>query len=147
MVNNNYLNIIRASERDDYNTFCDLVDKVNDNNLIFMVLLEVGMEEIVSARCCQYIVDRVHLNEEQLEFCLVAKLGCLGELYTDKNLNYDDYVGKLKMNNEQKYNELMENITTNAFNFNGTLDDINTISSWLNTLKMLKTKTDYGNRE
>ena len=133
-----YEQIIQASERDNYEIFCNLVDSVKSNNeFMFMLLLEVGQHAIISERCCDYLVNLIDLSQRQLNLCIVANLACLPAIFRKRNLTYDNstrsnYMKMLERCNHENFDELMQYINPDFGDFSGTEEDLNTIKTCIN---------------
>jgi len=65
-----------------YELFCKILeDNKYSNDILFMILIVLGIGEIQSHRCCQKIIDMVDLSINQVKLCVLLDLECMPEIY------------------------------------------------------------------
>ena len=126
--------IFLASDSDDYDTFCKLIEPLN-NDFLLAVLLFTGTSMIQSHRCCNKVIDTIKLSDNQLKLCVLFNLECIESIFAKDNMVYNkqirtDLLQTLAIS-EKDANTMVIKMFKEVISFTGSDEDLQKINSWV----------------
>ena len=162
-----YMKTIKAYEKDDYESYTQLVDAMSfDKKYLFMVLLESCCQSAQSDRCSKYFIDKYacNLSKQELLLCAFCNLDYLKAIFEKNNEVYhyaipmekscksckkaktahrstrDDIVKRMKATDRDRFQNLNSSVCQNMIDFKGTPEDFDLIECWLEEITYFMAK-------
>ncbi len=77
--------------------FKSLLEPVLDNKqFLYRLLLDIGSPEIQCYKCCEYLIDQLFLNENEILLCELLNLQCMDNIYRKNNSKSYPFIESIK---------------------------------------------------